>query len=232
MSSARPRVSVEDRRRFLRATSLGFAAIALGCRGAPPNIEAPSGNDTATGAPKPTTGASTSAGDPPELVAGDATAECRDTDDNIEGPYFKPKSPLRADLVESGMKGVRLTLRGRVLGTGCGVVLAGAVVDFWQADAAGAYFDDKFRGHQIVQPDGTYELHTVIPGHYLNGEQYRPAHVHVKVKAPGHPLLTTQLYFDGDPYNSIDPFIKKSLIMPLASAADGAKKARFDFVLA
>lgn len=225
MSSSRPRL--EDRRRFLHATSLGFAAIALGCRGAPA-VETPSGRDTA--APPPKSGGSSA--EAPPLVAGpDATVECRDTDDDIEGPYFKPGSPERSSLVDASTKGVRLTLRGRVLGAGCGIVLAGSILDFWQADAAGAYFDAKFRGHQIVGPDGSYQLTTVIPGHYLNGAQYRPSHVHVKVKAPGRPLLTTQLYFEGDPYNSIDPFIKDSLIMRLGDEAAGGRQARFDFVL-
>ena len=62
--------------------------------------------------------------------------------------------------------------------------------------------------------DGSYSFKTIIPGHYLNGSQYRPAHIHVTVTAAGHKSLTTQLYFEGDPYNSIDPFIEDSLIMP------------------
>ena len=228
MSASRQPPHLEDRRRFLRATSLGFAAAALGCRSAPPNAGAQPVHDSASGgAAGPKANPSTTAA----LDVADATPECHDTDDNIEGPFFKPKSLERANLVEPGMKGVRLTILGRVLGSGCGVVLAGAVVDFWQADADGAYFDVKLRGHQIVGADGSYALQTVIPGHYLNGDQYRPAHIHVKVKAPGHPLLTTQLYFEGDPYNDIDPFLKRRLIMPLVNGPAAAKRARFDFVL-
>jgi protocatechuate 3,4-dioxygenase beta subunit len=154
-----------------------------------------------------------------------------DTDDNIEGPFFKPSSPERANLVDPGMAGTRMSVRGRVFGEGCGVLLAGAILDFWQADSTGAYFDDKLRGHQFAGSDGGYGLSTIIPGHYLNGSQYRPSHIHVKVQAPGYPLLTTQLYFEGDPYNDIDPFIKKSLIMKILDAGGGAKMATFDFVL-
>ena len=210
-----------SRRGFLRLSSFGLAAYAVGCRGA-------------SGAPTTKTSASSVGAKPaaPSPVA-DPTPECHDhdTEDNIEGPFFKPSSPERANLVEPGAKGVLFTLRGRVLGTGCGVVLAGALLDFWQADASGAYHEVKMRGHQIVGADGSYVLQTVIPGHYLNGDQYRPAHIHVKVRAEGRPLLTTQLYFEGDPYNDVDPFIKKSLIMPLGTEANGAKSARFDFVL-
>ena len=79
--------------------------------------------------------------------------------------------------------------------------------------------------------DGGYRLDTIIPGHYLNGNQFRPAHIHVKVSAPGYQLLTTQLYFEGDPYNDIDPFIEAPLIMTLEEDDAGGKTAQFDFVL-
>jgi protocatechuate 3,4-dioxygenase beta subunit len=225
MSSSRSRPLPEDRRGFLRYSSLGLAALVVGCRGA--GGGAPTTKTSASPSPLASNASSAS-----NKVA-DPTPECHDhdTEDNIEGPFFKPSSPERANLVEPGTKGVRLTLRGRVFGAGCGVVLAGAILDFWQADASGAYREVKMRGHQIVGADGSYVLQTVIPGHYLNGDQFRPAHIHVKVKAQDRPLLTTQLYFEGDPYNDIDPFIKKSLIMPLGAEASGAKSARFDFVL-
>ena len=232
----------EGRRGFLRASSLGLAAIALGCGSNQSNPATPptsdsGGGDKDTGGGGADSSAADSAREDSTTTADakledvDATPECRDTDDNIEGPFFKPSSPERSDLVEAGMTGVKITISGRVLGTGCGIVLAGAIVDFWQADADGAYFDVKLRGHQSSMADGRFSLHTVIPGHYLNGSQYRPAHVHVKVQAPGYQLLTTQLYFEGDPYNAIDPFIKKSLIMHVADGLSGEKTAHFDFVL-
>lgn len=240
-----------SRRRFLHLSSLGLAAIAVGCGGcggsqtAAPNTKP--GDDAATdtnGGGVDST-ASTDTGSAPDTsstdAALDATPECIDTDDNIEGPFFKPSSPERANLLAPGQAGVKLTLTGRVLGEGCGVVLAGATLDFWQADweppksaggeDVGVYDDVKMRGHQFADKDGRYALTTVIPGHYLNGAQYRPSHIHVKVSAPGYPLLTTQLYFDGDKYNAIDPFIKPRLIMKLVDVGGGAKAATFDFVL-
>lgn len=48
----------------------------------------------------------------------------------------------------------------------------------------------------------------------------------------GYEPLVTQLYFEGDPYNEIDPYIVPSLIMALADAGGGAKASVFDFVLA
>src|SRR5690606_34392367 len=100
----------------------------------------------------------------------------------------------------------------------------GAVLDFWQADDDGGYDNDGvadppagefvLRGKVESDAAGGFSLKTIIPGHYLNGNQYRPAHIHVTVSAPGFASLTTQLYFEGDPYNEIDPFIIDSLIMP------------------
>ena len=143
-----------------------------------------------------------------------------------------PSSPLRTNLIERGVIGTRLHLTGQVFDVNC-VPLAGATLDFWQADDAGDYDNGGFdlRGHQLTDGDGRYELDTIIPGHYLNGAQFRPAHVHVKATAPGFPLLTTQLYFAGDEFNTGDPFIVQSLIMPLSDGKDGRKDAVFDFVL-
>ncbi len=166
-------------------------------------------------------------------AAPDASA-CPVTEPNIEGPFYTPDAPPDADLVEDGEDGVRLTLTGRVLGgAGC-APLAGAIVDVWHCDAAGGYDEVGFRHRGILVCDdqGRYSLRTIIPGHYLNGATYRPAHIHVKVGATGHAQLTTQLYFEGDPYNDGDPFIRDSLIMALTEQADGSRSAVFDFVLA
>src|SRR5260370_23755232 len=68
-----------------------------------------------------------------------------------EGPYFTPRSPERASLVEPGMRGTPLVLTGRVVSTDCRPV-AGALLDFWQADAGGNYDNAGFdrRGHKFA----------------------------------------------------------------------------------
>jgi protocatechuate 3,4-dioxygenase beta subunit len=167
---------------------------------------------------------------------------CFATETNIEGPYYRAGAPLRDDLTEAGMPGTRLVVSGRILGPDCAAPLDGATLDVWQADSDGHYDNDRhspeasgtgplrLRGKLAAGPEGAFRFRTVMPGRYRNGPQYRPAHVHVKVSAPGHAPLTTQLYFDGDPYNAIDPFIRKSLVMRMSS--EGAeRRARFDFVL-
>ncbi|MBI2394785.1 MAG: hypothetical protein HYV09_34770 [Deltaproteobacteria bacterium] len=236
---------VPSRRRFVLGALGALGTVtASACGG--------SSNDAASRAaqPKPTTtppiaDGSVTDGSLPDGWAPDTTwptPQCMETATNIEGPYYRAAAPFRTDLRAGVDFGVPLLLRGRVFGVGCAAPLLDALVDVWQADGAGHYDNDgtlsvppeayRLRGRQRVSSSGLYEVRTVIPGHYLNGSQYRPAHVHVKVSAPGHRELTTQLYFEGDKYNAIDPFIKKPLIMTLQAAADGEQRAWFDFVLA
>jgi protocatechuate 3,4-dioxygenase beta subunit len=163
---------------------------------------------------------------PPRPRCGDATA------DNLEGPFYKAGAPHRAVLANARDKGTPLVLTGIVQSTAC-KPLAKAELDIWHADASGAYDNDgfKFRGALTTDAQGRWQLRTIVPGRYLNGRTYRPAHIHVKVRAKGHDELTTQLYFDGDPYNADDPFIVESLIMK-TETAKGVRRGRFDFVIA
>ncbi|MCB9561641.1 MAG: dioxygenase [Kofleriaceae bacterium] len=153
------------------------------------------------------------------------------TADNIEGPFFKAGAPHRAVLVADGDPGERLIVGGRVLSTDC-AGLGDVELEIWQADARGDYDLDgyRYRGALRTAADGAWRVTTVVPGRYLNGSRYRPAHLHVKLRAAGHRPLTTQLYFAGDPYNDGDPFIVPSLIMP-HRVERGVRRAGFDFVL-
>ncbi|MFJ2785071.1 MULTISPECIES: carbohydrate-binding protein [unclassified Streptomyces] len=159
------------------------------------------------------------------------TPECDDGDDptvpQIEGPYFKPNSPLRTGLLEANTPGVRLTLSGYVFGLACRPI-SGALLDFWQADTNGAYDNTgfKFRGHQFTDAQGAFKLTTIVPGLYPG----RTRHIHVKVQAPGRPILTTQLYFPGEPRNNTDSIFDARLLMSVRDGG-GGKEAAFDFVL-
>ncbi len=168
----------------------------------------------------------------------DATPGCTEevTEDNLEGPFYKEGAPVRDDLTEADMLGTRLEISGRVLSIAC-VPLAGALVDVWQSDWRGedpSVYDSVgfiLRGRVYAAADGAWRLRTIIPGRYPNGNVFRPAHIHVKVSAPGHELITTQLYFDGDPFNATDPFFEAPLLMTLTDAPGGEKRAFFDLVL-
>jgi protocatechuate 3,4-dioxygenase beta subunit len=169
-------------------------------------------------------------GSQPRAQALPATPSCGDarpTQAQTEGPYFKPRSPERASLIEPGVAGTKLLLTGVVRTTACRPV-AHALLDFWQADGRGAYDNTGFRmrGHQYADEQGRYRLETVMPGEYPG----RTPHIHVKVQPPGGRILTTQLYFPGQPRNARDGIFRPELLMALADAPDG-KSGRFDFVL-
>jgi protocatechuate 3,4-dioxygenase beta subunit len=144
-----------------------------------------------------------------------------------EGPFYKPKSPERADLYVPGMAGQPIELTGLVLTQRCRPV-AGALLDVWQADAKGEYDNAGFtlRGHQITGPDGRFRLRTVVPGAYPG----RTRHIHVKLQSKGAPLLTTQLYFPAEALNAKDGLFRRDLTIRTAKA-EGWLAGRFDFVL-
>jgi protocatechuate 3,4-dioxygenase beta subunit len=140
-----------------------------------------------------------------------------------EGPFFTPNSPLRASLVEPGTKGARFLVTGRVVSPECKPV-ANALVDLWHADESGAYDNSgfRYRGHQFTDVEGRYRFETIVPALYPG----RARHYHVKVQAKGGRVLTTQLYFPGDPGNRRDGLYRPELEMKIAKA-EGA----FDFVV-
>jgi protocatechuate 3,4-dioxygenase beta subunit len=160
------------------------------------------------------------------------TPACHDGDaptlPEIEGPFFKPRSPQRSDLREPGISGQPVELFGQVLSLSCRPV-AGALVDLWHADDHGEYDNKGFhlRGHIFTDAEGRYAFRTILPGLYPG----RTRHYHVKVQAPARPVLTTQFYFPDEPLNKDDDFFHRELVMQVAWSED-ALRARFDVVLA
>jgi Dioxygenase len=186
-------------------------------------------------APGPAAGPATTAGPGTTSAAAGTlapTPACDDGDDptqaQTEGPYFTPNSPLRASLLEAGVGGRRLVVAGTVLTTDCRPV-GRALLDFWQADDAGHYDNQgyRLRGHQFSGPDGTWRLETVVPGLYPG----RTRHIHVKVQAPGGPVLTTQLYFPGEPENDRDGIFQPQLLLGDVQDRGGIRRGTFTFVL-
>lgn len=164
-------------------------------------------------------------------AAPELTPPCDDGDDptppQMEGPYFKPSSPERTNLVTPGMPGTRLSVTGYVFGLACHP-LSRVLLDFWQADDNGAYDMAGYtlRGHQYTNAQGAFTLSTIVPGLYPG----RTRHIHVKVQAPGRPVLTTQLYFPGEPRNNTDSLFDPRLLMNVRDG-QGGREAAFDFVL-
>ena len=159
------------------------------------------------------------------------TPACHDGDDatvpQTEGPYFKPSSPERTELFEEGMAGQPIELVGFVLSRAC-KPLAGALLDFWQADDKGGYDNSGFRlrGHQFSDAEGRYRLRSIVPGIYPG----RTRHIHVKVQPRDGRVLTTQLYFPGESKNRSDSLFRKDLQIRTAKNT-GWLAGRFDFVV-
>jgi protocatechuate 3,4-dioxygenase beta subunit len=159
------------------------------------------------------------------------TPQCHDGDEatlrQTEGPYFKPSSPERADLVEPNAKARLVEINGQVLTRLCRPVDR-ALVDLWHADEHGEYDNAgfRYRGHVFTDGEGRYHFRTIMPALYPG----RTRHYHIKVQAPERPVLTTQLYFPDEPANRRDGLFRRDLAMRIAEAPNSLA-ARFDFVL-
>jgi len=166
---------------------------------------------------------------PSQLLA--ATEESPETENNWEGPFYKPGAPVRSVFLEKGMAGTPLTLTGCVLDTH-GRPLKGALLDLWHADRTGTYDNRGFtlRGKLYTDDEGRYTLRTIKPLYYGAPGDMRPSHIHVKASFQKSPILTTQLYFKGDPWNATDAGVRPSLILSPRKESDGLI-AKFDFVI-
>lgn len=176
----------------------------------------------------------------------------------IEGPYYVPNAPVVGTRAKLPMRddeaGTPLVFSGQVRGLD-GNALAGARVEIWHADSSGFYSqyapgipEWNLRGTFIADDDGRFEITTMRPAPYqiptdgscgkliaaAGWHAWRPAHLHLKVDAPDHDLLTVQLYFPGDPHNNDDiaTAVKPELMLNPQPAADGnGETVVYDFVL-
>ncbi|HYC84424.1 MAG TPA: hypothetical protein VEB86_04345 [Chryseosolibacter sp.] len=165
-----------------------------------------------------------------------SAAECSTTDD-ILGPFYKAGAPLRENIVPDNSSGVPLIVTGTVYAN-CENVLAGAIVEIWNADHEGEYDTSdefRFRGRYATNQNGTYRFRTIVPGRYLNGGTFRPSHIHFRVNATGHRELVSQIYFKDDPFIASDPWagsVKASeRILTISKDTSGVDTVNFDIYL-
>jgi protocatechuate 3,4-dioxygenase beta subunit len=155
--------------------------------------------------------------------------------------------------------GQRICFFGQVLDSdGRGVPKA--LLEIWQANAAGRYMDaaaPQFfpldpnftgAGRCLTDNEGRYRFSTIRPGAYSAGPNFlfRPAHVHVSIFGPTlSSRLVSQMYFPDDPLHDSDPILqsipdprgRQRLIAEFVEARveqDGRKSAlyyRWDIVL-
>lgn len=143
----------------------------------------------------------------------------------ITGPLLGngPLAPYDNDLTrchQGEPVGQRIIVRGRVLDED-GRPVPDALVEIWQANAAGRYrhhvdnwpapLDPNFSGagRAVTGPDGAYEFTTIKPGAYPwrnNPNAWRPAHIHFSLFGRAFTQrLVTQMYFPDDPLFFQDP---------------------------
>jgi protocatechuate 3,4-dioxygenase beta subunit len=108
---------------------------------------------------------------------------CAPTPPDALGPFYTPGAPERA------ATGRGLVVTGTVRSAAGCLPLAQARIEWWSANPKGDY-DDAHRATQATDPSGRYRYETDSPGRYPG----RPIHLHVRISAPGHRLLVTQLY--------------------------------------
>lgn len=116
--------------------------------------------------------------------------------------------------------GERIIVTGRVLDAS-GRPVRGALVEVWQANAAGRYahlgdlhpapLDPNFTGagRCLTDDDGRYRFVTIKPGAYPwrnHHNAWRPAHIHFSIFGSAFTQrIVTQSYFPGDPLFALDP---------------------------
>lgn len=155
---------------------------------------------------------------------------------------------LGSSMVGEGAQGERISIIGRVI-DGSGTPLKDAVVEIWQADAAGLYnspaetrgqADPSFSGWGRCATDmetGDYRFDTVKPGRvpFSDGQLQAP-HICMWIVARGiNTGLSTRLYFaDEEAANAKDPVldrIEHKVRVPTLIAPREGNTYRFDIHL-
>ncbi|GAA1871238.1 dioxygenase [Pseudonocardia ailaonensis] len=143
----------------------------------------------------------------------------------VLGPFHIDGSPeldFGGDMSD-GVPGTPLYVCGTVRGLD-GEPFAGALLDVWQADAAGDYEaqldvdEARLRAKYLSREDGSYCVRTIAPKGYaipMDGpvgeliarteiSHFRPAHVHFLLTATGYEPLITHLFREGAQYLDSD----------------------------
>ena len=145
------------------------------------------------------------------------------TSSQTVGPFFHfglATDPRLGQMTGPATPGDRIRLRVRVI-DGAGEPLPDALVELWQADAAGRYVDSPdhgdgdpgqaFRGwgRLPTNASGECEFATIRPGATTAGDG-RPQASHINVCLFARGMLRhifTRLYFAGDPMLPADPVL-------------------------
>jgi protocatechuate 3,4-dioxygenase beta subunit len=177
------------------------------------------------------------------------------TTPNLSGPYYKGGAPLRKDgnLVERelGDGEIPLTVSGQVLDAATNLPVPDAVLDIWQADGKGVYDETGYDLRGLVKADdaGRYAFHTLFPEGYeipakgpttellgaIGQQNWRPAHIHLRVYVGDRTALQTQFFLAGADFLDCDPVdaVRQDLIIEHRDAPGaGGREANLDIRLA
>jgi hydroxyquinol 1,2-dioxygenase len=161
------------------------------------------------------------------------------TESTVQGPFYVPGAPLRGygERIDEMPAGEPLWVHGSVRSLD-GRPLPGAELDVWQNGDNELYAvqdpeapENHLRGRFAARDDGSYGFVTVRPSPYpipydgpvgqmlsaTGRHPWRPAHIHVIVRAPGHKPLTTHVFdsqsehIDGDAVFAVKPSLLREL---------------------
>ena len=158
------------------------------------------------------------------------------TESTVLGPFYvtgSPERPYGASIAEEAA-GTPAWVYGRVLGVD-GEPIGGAELDVWQNGADRLYAvqraegpEDHLRGRFTTRGDGSYAFLAVRPVPYTipadgpvgtmleatGRHPWRPAHIHLIVRAPGYRTLTTHIFDRDSQYLGSDAVfaVKPSLL--------------------
>ncbi len=165
------------------------------------------------------------------------------------GPFFKllvRERPEGTDvLTDEETRGQRITIEGTVI-DGAGRPIDDALIEIWQADAAGRYAhpmdargaDAGFCGfgRAATGPPGTFTFHTIKPGAVpgLDGGLQAP-HILVAVMARGiMSRCWTRMSFDDEPANGEDGILQRvpaARRHTLTARSTGNSRYQFDIIV-
>ena len=177
------------------------------------------------------------------------------TESTVFGPFHVEGAPRYAlgDDIANGAKGTPCLVRGTVRDI-AGKAIPGAVLDVWQSDEEGLYdvqhegLDQaQARGILKADGDGKFFFRSILAVPYAiphdgpvgrmleatGRHPWRPAHLHVMVKAPGYETLVTHVFRDNSDYLDSDAVfgVRQSLVCEWKEQADGTYLLEYDFVL-
>ncbi len=162
------------------------------------------------------------------------------TTTDILGPFYRPGTPLRNNIIPSGSTGNVLHLSGIIYQKDGKTPLSDALIEIWQCDENQAYDNTsdeyRFRGAIKTGKDGKYNFKTIVPVAYKASDtQWRPAHIHLRVSSETHQDLISQIYFKGDPHLSEDSSSSSPLssnrILEIGKNQQGEHMVSFNIVM-